>query len=198
LEPATGVAFLDQEVPEYGAGNDMMGHESTKTIPDLQTESQLPSLLLESSTAEDDTTILLDRLARMQAEFENARKRVAKEQEDFREYAAFETIKSLMPVLDSLEEALKPSSLSSERDILRRGMQLIYKQLIDILCNTGVRTIASADELFNPEIHQAVGTVETESIEEGKIVKEFQPGYKFKDRLLRPAMVLVSKRPSSS
>jgi molecular chaperone GrpE len=131
----------------------------------------------------------------VQADFENARKRAVKEQEDFREYAAFETIKSLLPVLDSFERALKESS--SEHTDSRRGMELIYKQLMDSLFKIGVRPIDATGARFDPGIHQALGTIYSTLVQDQCVIEQLQRGYRFKDRLLRPAMVMVARRPTA-
>jgi len=144
---------------------------------------------LQKLTAERDA--LLDRMARMQADFENARKRAAKEQQDFREYAAADTIKGLLPVLDSFERALQASA--GEKSELRSGVELIYKQLQDALTKLGLRAIPAKGEPFDPHLHEAVEMVETTAVADHQILEELQRGYKLKDRLLRPAMVRVAR-----
>lgn len=133
---------------------------------------------------------LLDRLARVQAEFENARRRAGKEQQDFRDYAAFDTIKSLLPVLDSFERALQVKAGAGD---FRSGVELIYKQLHDVLAKMGVRPIPTKGEPFDPHYHEAIEMVETTEARDHEVLEELQRGYKFKDRLLRPAMVKVAK-----
>src|SRR5579862_6572794 len=146
---------------------------------------------LQKLKAERDT--LLDRLARAQAEFENARRRAAKEQQDFREYAAADAIKALLPVIDSFERALHASA--GERSELRNGVELIHKQLQDALAKLGLRPIPAKGELFDPHLHEAVEMVDTTEAADHQIVEELQRGYKLKDRLLRPAMVKVARNP---
>ncbi|HKH99309.1 MAG TPA: nucleotide exchange factor GrpE [Candidatus Sulfotelmatobacter sp.] len=141
--------------------------------------------------AERDT--LLDRLARAQAEFENARRRAAKEQQEFRDYAAADAIRPLLPVLDSFERALQAKSESGD---FRGGVELIYKQLQDALAKLGVRAIPAKGEPFDPHYHEAVEMVETSDAADHEVLEELQRGYKYKDRLLRPAMVKVAKNPA--
>jgi molecular chaperone GrpE len=133
---------------------------------------------------------LLDRLARAQAEFENARRRAAKEQQDFRDYAAADAIKSLLPVLDSFERALQMKAGSAD---FRSGIELIYRQLQDALAKLGVRAIPAKGEPFDPHVHEAIEMVETADAADHEVLEELQRGYKIKDRLLRPAMVKVAK-----
>ncbi len=143
---------------------------------------------LQKLKAERDS--LLDRLARAQAEFENARRRASKEQQDFRDYAAADAIKSLLPVIDSLERALQ---VKSEPADFRAGVELIYKQLQDVLAKLGVRAVPAKGEPFDPHVHEAIEMVETSDAADHEVLEELQRGYKLKDRLLRPAMVKVAK-----
>jgi molecular chaperone GrpE len=135
---------------------------------------------------------LVDRLARMQAEFDNARKRAQREQEHFRDYALTDTIRLLIPVLDSFDRALQSSPEKSEFHV---GVELIQKQLQDALTKLGVRPVAAKGELFDPRLHEAIEMVDTNEAEDQTVIEELQRGYKLKDRLLRPAMVKVARNP---
>ncbi len=146
---------------------------------------------LQKLKAERDT--LLDRLARLQAEFENARKRAVREQQEFRDFATADAIKALLPALDSFERALQaPTNQVNE---FRGGVELIYKQLQDALTKLGVRAVPAKGETFNPHMHEAIEMVETTDVPDHQVVEELQRGYKLKDRLLRPAMVKVAQNP---
>jgi molecular chaperone GrpE len=137
---------------------------------------------------------LRDRLARAQAEFDNARKRTNKEQQEYREYAVADAIKSLLPAMDSLERALQVKSDAAE---LRSGVELIYKQLLGALSKLAVNPIVAKGEPFDPRLHDAIEMVETDEVPDHQVIEELQRGYKFKDRLLRPAMVKVAKNPGT-
>ncbi|MGC1226017.1 MAG: nucleotide exchange factor GrpE, partial [Candidatus Sulfotelmatobacter sp.] len=143
---------------------------------------------LQKVKAERDS--LLDRLARAQAEFENARRRTSKEQQDYREYALSDALKTLLPVVDSLERAVK---VKSEGNELREGVELIHKQLQAALAKLSVQPIAAEGQPFDPRFHEAIEMVETSDVPDHQVIEELQRGYKFKDRLLRPAMVKVAK-----
>lgn len=153
-------------------------------------ESSGPAAELQRLKAERDS--LLDRLARAQAEFENARRRATKEQQDFRDYAAADSIRPLLPVLDSFERALQVKSDPAD---FRSGVELIYRQLQDALTKLGVRAIPAKGEAFDPHVHEAIEMVETTDAPDHQVLEELQRGYKIKDRLLRPAMVKVAKNP---
>jgi molecular chaperone GrpE len=136
---------------------------------------------------------LIDRLARLQAEFENARKRTAREQQEFREYAVADALKALLPTLDSFERALQTSA--SDKSEFRGGVDLIYKQMQDALQKLGLRAIPAKGEPFDPHLHQAIEMVDTSEVEDHHVLDELQRGYKLKDRLLRPSMVRVARNP---
>jgi len=175
---------LDHELPAPSGDGDENSTPAAAGEPS-STESELQKL-----RAERDS--LLDRLSRAQAEFENARRRAGKEQQEFRDYATADAIKSLLPVVDSLERALQVKSDASE---LRSGVELIYKQLQAALSKLSVNPIVSRGEPFDPRFHEAIEMVETADAPDHQVVEELQRGYKFKDRLLRPAMVKVAKNP---
>jgi molecular chaperone GrpE len=171
---------LDHELPS-GDGDETAGDAGS--VESLGSESEL-----EKVKAERDS--LLDRLARAQAEFDNARKRAGKEQQESRDYAIADSIKSLLPVIDSLERALQVKSDAAE---LRSGVELIYKQLQAALAKLSVNAIVAKGEPFDPRVHEAIELVETSDVPDHQVIEELQRGYKLKDRLLRPAMVKVAK-----
>src|SRR4030081_3142741 len=133
---------------------------------------------------------LLDRLARLQAEFDNARKRAGREQQALREFAAADVIKNFLPILDSFERALKAGGDSSD---FRNGIELIYRQFQDALQKIGVQPIVSVGQPFDPRVHEAVEMVDTIEVPDHHVLDELQRGYKYKERLLRPAMVRVAR-----
>lgn len=158
----------------------------------LDTEHELPPAQepseVEKLRAERDS--LLDRLARLQADFENARKRAAKEQQEYRDYALADAIKALIPVMDSFDRALQTSPEKSE---FHAGVELIHKQLQDALAKIGVRQISAKGAQFDPRFHEAIEMVDTEDFDDHQVIEQLQTGYKLKDRLLRPAMVKVAR-----
>ena len=133
---------------------------------------------------------LLDRLARLQAEFDNARKRSVREQQEFREFAAAEVIKNFLPTLDSFERALKANADPTD---FRNGVELIYRQFQDALQKVGVQQIVALGQPFDPRIHEAIEMVDTNEVPDHHVFDELQRGYKYKERLLRPAMVRVAR-----
>jgi molecular chaperone GrpE len=175
---------LDVEHELPAPGEETLAQEAAVDFDQLKAE-------LEKVTTERDS--YLDRLARLQAEFDNARKRSAREQQEYREYALAEAVKSLLPVLDSFDRAL--AAPPGDAGEFRAGLELINRQFHDALAKLGVRPIKAEGEPFDPQYHQAVQVVETAEAEDNHVLQELQRGYKLKERLLRPAMVRVARNP---
>ena len=154
------------------------------------------SAVSETEKLRAERDALLDRLARLQAEFDNARKRAVREQQDFREFAAADVIKNFLPILDSFERALKAggdSNSNANSNDFRNGIELIYRQFQDALQKIGVQPIVSVGQAFDPRVHEAVEMVDTTEVPDHHVLDELQRGYKYKERLLRPAMVRVAR-----
>lgn len=133
---------------------------------------------------------LKDKYLRSLAEMQNLRKRFDRERADYIEYSLNEFLREVLVVLDNFERALKVSDQAGDRSF-REGVELIYRQYQDMLKKKGVRPIELADKKFDPAIHQAVLTEESDEVEEPEVSEELQRGYWLQDRLLRPAMVKV-------
>jgi molecular chaperone GrpE len=144
----------------------------------------------EAEKLKGERDALLDRLARLQAEFDNARKRAVREQQDFREFAAADAIKNFLPILDSFERALKAGGDAGD---FRGGVELIYRQFQDALQKIGVQPIVAVGQAFDPRVHEAIEMVDTTEVPDHQVFDELQRGYKYKERLLRPAMVRVAR-----
>lgn len=132
---------------------------------------------------------LKELLQRRQAEFENYRRRNERERGELSEYATMDALKALLPVLDDFERALKTETADKN---YARGMELIYQRLSESLSKLGLEPITSEVPLFNPHIHHAVEMVETKDHPDQTILEEYQRGYYFKGKLLRPALVKVA------
>ncbi|HZD92646.1 MAG TPA: nucleotide exchange factor GrpE [Candidatus Sulfotelmatobacter sp.] len=145
---------------------------------------------LQKLRAERDN--LFDRLARLQAEFDNYRKRAARESADFRDFAVAEAARALLPVIDNFSLALK--SASAKPEDLRKGVELIHKQLQDVLQKINVERVPAQGQPFDPNVHEAIEVVESNDVPDHHVLEELQPGYRIKGRLLRPAMVRVAKK----
>jgi molecular chaperone GrpE len=178
---------LEHELPAAEGG------EETAVPPDRAAAAE-PGAASEIEKLKAERDALLDRLARLQAEFDNARKRAARDQQEFREFAAADAIRNILPILDSFERALKAPG--AESGDFRSGIELIYRQFLDALQKLGVQPIVSVGERFDPRVHEAIEMVDTTEAEDHQVLEELQRGYKYKDRLLRPAMVRVARNAS--
>jgi molecular chaperone GrpE len=149
-----------------------------------------PSEQVAALIAERDQ--LQDLVKRRQAEFENFRKRAQREQMEFAEYAGMEAVKALLPSLDDFERALKNAPASGDSGEIMKGVELVYQRLLESLKKLGLEPIETANQKFDPHSHHAVEMVENDEVEDHTILDEYQRGFNFKGRLLRPAMVKVS------
>jgi molecular chaperone GrpE len=140
-----------------------------------------------------------DRFLRKAAEFENYRKRTEKEKTESMMFAKSSVLVEFLPIADACERALKIFAESQDASGQLRqyqdGVELLYRQVIDALGRTGVVATQTEGKLFDPHLHEALSREETSDIEEGMIVRELRRGYLFKDKLLRPAQVIVSVHP---
>jgi len=135
---------------------------------------------------------LVDRLARLQAEFENARKREQRERTDFRDFAVSGAVEQFLPVLDNFQLALG-SSGSLEQ--LRAGIELIVKQMEDVLRSLNVQPVESVGTRFDPRVHEALESVDRNDLPDHEVFEEVRRGYRIRDRLLRPALVRIVNNP---
>lgn len=133
---------------------------------------------------------LKDQFLRSRADFENFRKRAEREKSDFFKYALANTLRELLPVLDNFERALAADTGSV--DDFRKGVEMIYRQLLEALQKAGMQEIASENALFDPTLHEAVMREERHDVPSHTVLQVLQKGYTLQDRLLRPAMVKVA------
>jgi molecular chaperone GrpE len=182
---------VDRELPQPHDG----AEPSREQAPSAPARAQDDGSQSELEDLRSERDALLERVARNQAEFENIRKRMEREQQAFRGFALSDALRSLLPTVDSLERALQTPAHDPEE--FRRGLDLIRQQLDDALRKLGLRRIPTAGEPFDPQLHEAVGLVETPGNADSHIVQEVQGGYMLGDRLLRPARVLVARNQES-
>jgi molecular chaperone GrpE len=154
--------------------------------------AELQALTAERDQLAAEKADLQDRLLRRTAEFDNFRRRAERERLEFSEYAGMDTIRALLPILDDFERALR---VAPEGDEFANGMRLIYQRFTDALKKLGVEPIISVGQPFDPNIHHAVEMAQTEDAEDQTVLEEYQAGYNFRGRLLRPAMVKVAVKP---
>jgi molecular chaperone GrpE len=175
--------------PMDPANTSVEGRDATQTPAGEAAAAQLQS---EFDRVKGERDQLLDRLARLQAEFENARKREARERADFRDFAVSGAIEQFLPVLDNFHLALG-SAGSVEQ--LRTGIELIVKQMEDVLRTLNVQPVESVGARFDPRVHEALESVDRTDLPDHQVLEEVRRGYRIRDRLLRPALVRIVNNP---
>jgi molecular chaperone GrpE len=187
----------------------MPKHESDLSVVDAQENATADETAVEQTPVEAEAGAsraemeqlkgerdqLVDRLARLQAEFENARKRAEREKAEFRDYATGNVVEQFLPVVDNFELALKANGTAEQ---LRQGVELIVKQMEEVLRQLQVSPIATVGEAFDPRVHEALGSVERDDLPDQHVAEEIRRGYKLRERLLRPAMVRVAHNPKQT
>lgn len=163
--------------------------EDTASVTDAA--AQLAALVQERDQLAAEKAELQDRWLRGRAEFDNFRRRSERERAELFEYASMEAVRALLPVLDDFERALKVESADK---VYSQGMELIYQRMVDALTKLGLEPVPAAGLIFDPNMHHAVEMAPSDEVEDQTILDEYQRGYNFKGKLLRPAMVKVAVR----
>jgi molecular chaperone GrpE len=168
--------------------------ESAPENPAL-TPEQLADLLARAAKADENW----ERLVRTSADFDNFKKRAAREKQDAIKYATESLLQKIMPVLDNFEAALTAAQNSSADSLksLQDGVAMIHSQLKNTLTEAGLEEVAATGKPFDPNIHEAVSQQESAEVAEGIVLQQLRKGYKLRDRLLRPATVIVAKAPAA-
>jgi molecular chaperone GrpE len=179
---------VDTQNPQENTPEELAGDGPFDSI----LEGQLAAMAAEREQFAAEKADLQERLLRARAEFENARRRAERERLEYFQFAAMDMVRDLLPILDDFERALKVDT--ADRDYAK-GVELIYQRMADTLKKLGLEPIETAGQQFDPNLHQAVERVQTGEAEDQAILGEFQRGYNFKGKLLRPAMVRVAVRP---
>ena len=159
-----------------------------ETAPEAEPSNEIERLKQEAAEAKE-------RYLRTLAEFENAKKRLHREKEEFSKYAAEAVLRELLPIVDSLDHALVAVDKQSDPEAVIKGVHLIYRQLLGLLEKEGIKRIATVGEPFDPHRHEAVAQVEAQGGQaDGTIVEEVQVGYTMHGKVIRPAMVKVAQQ----
>lgn len=153
---------------------------------------QLAAVTVERDRLAKEKSELEDRLLRSRAEFDNFRRRADQAKADYFQFAAMETVRELLPVIDDFERALQVETADAE---YAKGIRLIYNRLYELLKKAGLEPIETTGKRFDPNVHEAVQRIETEDADDHTVLRELQRGYNFKGKLLRPAWVQVAVRP---
>lgn len=181
----------DQSAPATEQQADQLSETGGNEYADA--ESQLKELQAKLEAKEQEVKETYDRLLRVSADFENYKKRSARETEEFRKYANQTLLKEMLSVVDNLELAINSSNHGKKTDKnLIEGLNLTLNEILRVFEKFNVKPIAAQGQAFDPAFHEAVMREETDDFPENTVVSEFQKGYLLHDRLLRPAMVVVA------
>jgi molecular chaperone GrpE len=180
---------VEIEVTQEGAP-DKKDHEAKEKSLEKSSKAEL---IEKVKKLEEESKNNYDLFLRSEADSENMKKRSKKEKEEWIRYANEKIVKDLLPVLDNLENAISHSKNEGSLDALREGVELTLKGMKDTLIKSGLEEVKAQDESFDPCYHHAVSEQEDEKVKAGVICHELQKGYTFNQRLIRPAMVVVSK-----
>ncbi|MGH9812174.1 MAG: nucleotide exchange factor GrpE [Candidatus Acidiferrales bacterium] len=196
VEPAAGEAEAEELDPRRKLQEQVQSLlvQAMKLQQEKQTLEQEKQALVERcEKLEQEKQAMLTTTLRRQADLDNFRKRVEREKQEFRARAEIELLTQLLPVVDAFERALSAEAANVED--YRTGVELIYKQLADLLARAGLEPVVAAGEPFDPNLHHAVERVETTDYPDHTVLAELQRGYTFKQQLVRPALVRVAVHP---
>lgn len=194
-ESAGSAAAQEEAVPEAAGSATGQGTADTESsAPEAGGSAEAAADAQQARITELERQVeeYRQRMLRAQADFENYRRRTQREKEETAKYASMQVIGGLLPVLDNFERAISASRDSGDFEALAKGVDMIFRQLLQQLEQEGLKPMETVGKPFDPEFHEAVMRVESDEHEEGIIVEELQRGYMLKDRVLRPAMVKVS------
>lgn len=170
---------VQDDAPEGNASENAGDHEEQQENPEVKALTE-------------QVQELQNRLLRLQADFDNFRRRTRMEKEEFANYASQKLVEKLLPLVDNFERALAASQGNKDFDAFLKGIDMIYRQMAQVLEQEGLKPIEALGRPFNPEYHQAVMVEQSGDHEEGIVIEELQKGYMFKDKVIRPSMVKVS------
>ncbi len=170
--------------------NDPTDSTTTETVDEA---TPAPEAASEESQLKADLERFRDLALRSQADFDNFRKRAARDKDDAVRYANASFLERLIPILDNFELGLTAARANAADSPILSGMDMVSRQLNDFLLSTGVEPVAAEGQKFDPNLHEAVAQEASDNIAEGYVVRQLRKGYKLRDRLLRPATVVVSK-----
>lgn len=180
-----------QEAGEFSNESEETSNEEVGVQEEAEDETQ--QLQNEIAKLQELLEEKENKILRVQADFENYKRRTRIEQETIQKYRSQTIVSEILPALDSFERALQINADNDQTKSLLQGMQMVQRQLVDALKNEGVEIIPAVGEQFDPALHQAVMQAEDENYESNVVVEELQKGYKLKDRVIRPSMVKVNQ-----
>ncbi|HEX7057393.1 MAG TPA: nucleotide exchange factor GrpE [Bacilli bacterium] len=191
-EQATYEQEAATDAAENMAAEEAPVDEAPKTEDNPQAEAPKTDLELQLEAALRKAEENFNQFLRAQADLDNFRRRTRIEKEELLKYSSMKLITQLLPIVDNFERAIAAAKDSRDQDSFAKGVEMIFRQLMQVLEQEGLKPMETVGQAFNPEFHEAVMQVESAEHAEGTVVEEMQKGYLLKDKVLRPAMVKVS------
>ncbi|MBW1840250.1 MAG: nucleotide exchange factor GrpE [Deltaproteobacteria bacterium] len=192
---AAGMKETTPHAVEAGAEEDVHPENDSEKNGGEESTDPLREMELRLESLEQEAKENHDRFLRVSAEFENYKKRAAREMNDFRKFANDNIVRAMLPVVDNLDRAIESSGDDQQTvSSVVEGVNMTLKEILKVFEQFGIKPFESLGEPFDPGFHQAVMQEETEDHPDNTVIKELQKGYMMHDRLLRPAMVVVSKK----
>lgn len=191
---------LTEEAGVAGKGNadersDSAGWKAGQATEDSPESAGMPPADAALAAAEGELSRHREAMLRMQAEMENLRKRLARDLEKSRRFALERIMKDLLEVLDSMERGLEVSADSVTVESLREGQELTHRMLAKVMQEHGLEAIDPVGQPFDPELHEAMTVLPSAAVEDNTVLEVLQKGFRLHDRLIRPARVVVSRKP---
>ena len=191
-ERSVSMKKIDTENAEAGAA------ETAEPLVPAEAATLTPEQFEELKSRAEKADENWERLVRTSADFDNFKKRAAREKQDAIRYANEALLEKLVPVLDNFDAALSAVQTSSANSAqLQTGVTMIFQQLKKVLTESGLEEVDATGQAFDPNLHEAVSQQESAEVAEGNVLQQLRKGYKLRDRLLRPATVVVAKKPAS-
>lgn len=187
--------LIEEGAKKHETAGEPAEHKHEEHKRKKKKEDAAEELKKELAQKEDEVKSLQERILYLQADFENFKKLKAKERQDTVKFANEEIVKELLPVVDNLERALAHSESTDDFKSIHEGVRITLNQFLKVLEKSGVTTIDSIGQKFDPNFHEALYQEERDDMEADTVVSEVQKGYILNDRLIRPSRVGVSKKP---
>lgn len=182
--------YTDENVAGGNVSNG--GEEVLEDVQEISLEEKILTLEAELKQSKDQANEYLAHLQRLQADFDNYRRRTQKEKEETIKYAAERMVEAMLPILDNFDRAINSTKANQDFNAFSQGVEMIFKQMQNGLEKEGLSAIEAIGQPFDPNLHEAVLRVESEEYPENIVVEELQKGYYLKEKVLRPSMVKVS------
>jgi molecular chaperone GrpE len=193
-EQTNGAASANGSSNSIPDAKDSANTNANNATPDTTMDSAqvVSGVETDLSSVQAKAAEYLEGWQRSRAEFANYKKRAEKEREDIYQIAAADTLKKILPIIDDLDRAVSNLPVGKEEDDLIKGFVLIHRKLLSLLENSGIKIVNPKGEVFNPDLHEAIGTDESSDVESGHVSAVLQKGYMYGDKVLRHAMVRVA------